>query len=93
MLLTSFRRDEVVKELDYPLQNSALDVPLRDVLSLDEIARQRYINNLLTSLSKVIKKDEFALKGRISFADERPAEVATYASRQVSLYRRAVRSE
>ena len=70
MLLTSFRRDEVVKELDYPLQNSALDVPLRDVLSLDEIARQRYINNLLTSLSKVIKKDEFALKGRISFATE-----------------------
>lgn len=60
----------MVKELDYPLQGQALDLPLTKVLAMDANERRKYINQLLGALGNVIKKDEFALKGRVSFSTE-----------------------
>lgn len=57
-------------EPDYPLQGSPLDIPLSEVLSYTDTKRNRYINRLLTAFSRVIEKNEMALKTRVPFAKE-----------------------
>jgi tRNA1(Val) A37 N6-methylase TrmN6 len=57
-------------EPDYPLQGSAIDLPLHRVLALSPPERSRYVRELLTALSRVIRADRMALKKRISFKRE-----------------------
>lgn len=55
---------------DYPLQGSALDVPLQQVMSYSPQKRTRYIHAVLTALHKEIEKDRMWLKMRVPFKRE-----------------------
>lgn len=57
-------------EVDYPLQGSTLDLPLRDVLEYDSDKREKYIHRLLLAFSKNIVNNEMALKKRVPFDKE-----------------------
>jgi hypothetical protein len=57
-------------EEDYPLQGTRLDVPLGAVLSRSPKQRTRYINALLTALTREITNDRMALKLRVPFKRE-----------------------
>ena len=55
---------------DYPLQGSALDLPVAEVLGFTEKQRTTYTDKVLVEFSKVIKRNEMALKNRVSFQSE-----------------------
>ncbi len=52
-------------ELDYPLQGSPLDIPLGTVLRMQDKDRAAYISKVLSAFSKVIRREEMALKRRV----------------------------
>ena len=51
---------------DYPLQGTALDLPLKVVLTFSESERNRFILRLVNALGKKIDSNEMALKKKIS---------------------------
>ena len=53
--------------VEYPLQGSRLDLPLSNVLHLNDANRIKYIKNVLDALSKEIDNDTMALKPEKSF--------------------------
>lgn len=57
-------------EPDYPLQDSAYDLPLKTVMSLPEHQRNKFINRFLNALGKKIDSNEMALKRRINMKTE-----------------------
>lgn len=67
---SSSKRQSLKKKPDYPLQGTALDISLREVMSFTEEKRLKYIKSLIGAFRKLIKKDEMALKRRVSFKAE-----------------------
>jgi len=57
-------------EVDYPLQGSTLDLPLKDVLEYDSDKREKYIVRLILAFSRNISDNEMALKKRVPFGKE-----------------------
>lgn len=55
---------------DYPLQGTALDVPLTTVLALTPEQRIRYVHNLLNAFQKEIKRERMTMKRRVPFKRE-----------------------
>ena len=55
---------------DYPLQGTALDLPLKVVLTFSESERNRFILRLVNALGKKIDSNEMALKKKISMQTE-----------------------
>jgi len=66
----SNKRTRLKFQPDYPLQGTALDLPITEVLAFNEKQRQAYVDRLLSEFTKIIKKDAMALKNRVSFASE-----------------------
>ncbi len=64
------RTQEIHFEEDYPLQGTALDVPLATVLSLAPTQRTRYIHSLLNAFQKEIERARMTLKRRVPFKRE-----------------------
>jgi hypothetical protein len=59
-----------IYEMDYPLQGSALDLPLNEVLEFSQESRNKYILRLLKEFTKCISQNEMALKTRVPFQKE-----------------------
>jgi len=57
-------------ELDYPLQGSSFDLPLKQVLAFSPERRNEYVLCLLKEFSKSISANEMALKRRVPFQKE-----------------------
>ena len=55
---------------DYPLQGTALDVPLAIVLALPQEQRTKYIHDLLEAFQTEIANDRMTLKKRVTFKRE-----------------------
>lgn len=63
-------RRAIKPKLDYPLQGTSFDVPLREVMALSKSKRLAYIKAIIAAFKKEVKKDTMALKLRTPFAAE-----------------------
>jgi len=80
--------------LDYPLQDTVLDLPTNQVLALSAVKRKKYIRELIDGLVIEIDNGTMALKRRVPFKDEMRdlrALVRTPADRYLRLDERSKR--
>jgi hypothetical protein len=56
--------------IDYPLQRTKFDIPVKDLLDLDPDEREAFIRGFLTVLSTEIARGSMALKRRVTFKQE-----------------------